>query len=479
MLWLLILLTLGLLFAGCDTSGSGGKVSGRIILEGESSHGEVTVELYAAGSTDPIWPIVSAHPCIGFGYSPAAHFDWRIQQPLYTTTTDPAGNYGFPDTPDGDYVLCARCDSFGWNPPASLTVQGGDLVVGTISLYPETIFPSGVLQESTTLEEDHHYVFDGPLVVDQGVVLTIEPGAVLRFAQDMSLHVNGTLAANGTPEKWVVWTCDSDTLLRAQWNMVQFTSMADPPSFSYNRVEGGYQGIVSYAEGGVFDHCFFRRMDAAALAALGQSPRVISCVFYDIGGLGTSVGDAADARIESCLFYGNGSYGISASRWDAGTIHNNWFQQCGTSGDEASIHILLCKNVHFTHNEVVDCWTGMHFGSKCDSTNLIQANVFTRIHKGIYLGVTEDNRGPSYPTVHYNCFTDITGVSGVILPYCIHIGVCYHNNRDVQASENYWDTVSEMEINDCMWDGLDEDGCPFVLTTPFMTACPDSAGIIC
>lgn len=479
-LWIIPFLTFVLVLAGCESGDNGGgNVSGQVVLEGETSHAGITVELYGYGSDEPIWAVVSSHPCIGFSYSPAAHFDWRVHQPRYATTTDAAGSFVFSDVADGTYIHCARYDSFGWSSPRVVSVQGADVALGTISLFPERHFGFESLEGNTVFEEDHHYVFDGIVSVNENAELTIEPGAVLRFWDSRSLIVNGKVIARGEPEKWIVWTSDSDTIVSGYWRMVQFTSTAYPPDFSYNRIEGSHQGINSSAEGGLFDHCLFRRANAYALTLSGEGPQVTNCIFYDIGSIGLRVNSASEVDVRSSLFYGNRTYGIKAFDWDGGNIFDNWFEECGTGGDDASVHILLSSDVLFSHNQVVDCWTGMHFGSKCDSTNLIQANFFSDVHKGIYLGVTEDNRGPSYPRIHYNCFTGITGIPGVINPYCIHIGVCEHNNHDIEAESNYWDRVSETEINDCMWDNRDSDICPFVLFRPFLTSCPDSAGITC
>ncbi|MFH1012096.1 MAG: right-handed parallel beta-helix repeat-containing protein [bacterium] len=466
----------GLLLMGCQPGKNGGSnLSGRVMLEGESSHGGIIVQLFGHGSNEPIWAITSAHPCIGFPYSPAADFDWRLQQPLYVTTTDAAGNYTFSDVPDGMYIFSARRDSFGWSAPVTAAVQGGDASVGTVTLFRETFFSFQSLEVNTTFLEDHHYVFSGIVNVPEDVTLTIQPGAVLRFEQDRWLVVSGTLIADGTPENWIVWTCHSDTIISAHWNMLQFSSTATTPSLSYNRVEGAHQGINSAKGGGLFDHCFFRKVNAEGLTISGAGPRVMNCIFLDIGGNGMVVNTASNADIQSNLFYRNGFYGLVVFDWNGGLIHNNWLERCGTegSGNEGGIHILLSNDVRFTHNQVIRCRHGIYFGSRCDSTNLIQANVFSDLFKGIYVGFTQDNTGASYPSIHYNCMRNLES-------YCVHIGSCQFNRgHNLQVEQNYWGTTSEAAVNECMWDARDEEDCPFLFVNPFLTSCPDSAGITC
>ncbi len=466
-----------LFLAGCQPSKNGGSnVSGRVNLEGQSSHGGITVELFGYGSNEPIWSITSAHPCIGFPYSPAADFDWRLQQPLQTTTTDAAGNFTLSDIADGVYIVSARHDSFGWSPPVTMAVQGEDVNVGTISLYRETFFEYQSLQANTTFEEGHHYVFNGIVNVPEGITLTINPGAVLRFAQDRWLVISGTLIAGGAPEKWIVWTCQSDTIISAHWNMLQFNPTATAPHLSYNRIEGAYQGINSQIDGSSFENCFFRRVNAEGLTLSGVAPRVLNCIFFDIGASGIFANTASDPEIQSSIFYRNTSYGVVALDWNGGTIHNNWFEQCGmdnAEGYEGAINILLSNDVLVSRNRITHCRHGIYFGSRCDSTNLIQANFFSNLYEGAYIGFTQDNAGPSYPTFHYNCMTNIE-------TKCVWIGSCQFNKgHNLQGTQNYWGTTSEAAVNECMWDNLDEGGCPFIFVTPFLTSCPDSAGTDC
>jgi len=464
---------LGLALAGCqaDKDGGGG-VSGRVTLEGATSHAGVTVELFGIGSNEPIWTIQSSHPCVGFPYSPAAHFDWRLQQPLYGTTTDAGGNFNLPDVTDGTYIVCARRDSFGWSSPVKVTVQGNDVAVNPISLYRETVFDHYQSLQSTTFEEDHHYVFKVYAISDPGATLTINPGAVLRFAQEQYMVVNGTLIANGTPEKWIVWTCHSDTVVSAHWNYVRFTSAAMAPQFSYNRIEGADQAIVSSTSGGSVDHCFFRKVNAEGVTVAGAAPQIRNCIFYDVGGSGAKVNVASSFQVESNLFFSNDAYGVVIYDCGGGNVYNNWFEQCGISGYEGAAHILLSSDVRFARNRVINCYHGIYFGSQCDSTNLIQANYFSGVYKGILVGFTTEHAGPSYPTLHYNCFANVED-------YCVQVASCQFNkDHNLQAQQNYWGTVSESAINQCIWDGQDED-CPFVIITSFLLSCPDSAGITC
>jgi hypothetical protein len=466
---------LGLLLTGCQPSKSGGgNVSGQVTLVGTIYPGETTVGLYDYGSNEPFWSITSAHSCVGFPYSPAADFDWRLQPPVQETTADAAGKFTLTAIPNGTYIVCARHDSFGWNPPVTVTVQGRDVSVGAITLYREVHYSYLSLAANTTFEENHHYVFDGIVNVPQGITLTIQAGAVLRFGEDRLLVISGTLVADGTPEKWIIWTPQSDTIISAHWNMVQFNASATSPHLLYNRIEGAYQGVNSQIDGTTIENCFFRRVNAEGLTLSGQTPRVLNCIFYDIGATGAVVNTALNPEIESSIFYRSGTYGVMAFHWDGGMIHNNWFEHCGTEGYDGGINILLSNDVLVSRNVITNSYHGIYFGSKCDSTDLIRANSFSNLYKGVYIGFTQENTGPTYPTFLYNCMTNVE-------TYCIHIGSCtfVNHGHNLQCVQNYWGTTSEAAINQCMWEHQDDDDCPFIFITPFLTSCPDTAGVIC
>jgi hypothetical protein len=469
LLWMILVLA----FMGCQSDkGKGGKVSGHVTLEGATSHAGITVELFGIGSGEPIWAVQSSHPCIGFPYSPEAEFDWRLHQPLYGTTTDAGGNFNLSDVPNGVYVVCTRCDSFGWSAPITVSVQGADVAVNPISLYRETYYGFQSLQQNTTFEEDHHYVLKGIINVDVGVTLTINPGAVIRFDQDQRMIVKGTLIATGTPEKWIVWTCQSDTVVRAHWYMVQFTASATPPQLSYNRFEGADQAVVSSVSGGSLDHCFFRKMNAEALTFAGENPQASNCIFYEVGGNGVRVNVASDILVESNLFYANDIYGVMAYDCHQGDIRNNWFENCGVGGNGGAAYILLNSDVRFNRNRAIGCNYGIYFGSSCDSTNIVQSNHFSNVHKGILIGLTPEHALPSFPTLNFNCFVNVES-------YCLQIASCQYNTHNISAQQNYWGTASESAISACIWHNPDENLCPFVIYSSYLSSCPDSAGITC
>lgn len=64
----------------------------------------------------------------------------------------------------------------------------------------------GVIAEDITLTANNNYVVTRNLAVPEGVTLTIEPGTVLKFKDDVALNCTGKLIAIGEPGKMIEFT---------------------------------------------------------------------------------------------------------------------------------------------------------------------------------------------------------------------------------------------------------------------------------
>lgn len=64
----------------------------------------------------------------------------------------------------------------------------------------------GVLGEDMTLHAGVHYIVTTPLAIPEGVTVTIEPGAVIKFKDNTGLICGGTLNAVGQPGNMITFT---------------------------------------------------------------------------------------------------------------------------------------------------------------------------------------------------------------------------------------------------------------------------------
>ncbi len=84
------------------------------------------------------------------------------------------------------------------------------------------------------------------VIVDQGVVLTIEPGVIIRFRNDTDLVIRGGLIAKGKPSYPIIFT-SSGKQLPGSWGGVSFESTAIDGQCILEYCEISYAGDDSWA----------------------------------------------------------------------------------------------------------------------------------------------------------------------------------------------------------------------------------------
>lgn len=99
-------------------------------------------------------------------------------------------------------VLRATCD----NITEELVHEFIITVENGVELY-------GIISENTTLYPNVHYILTKPLAVQQGAVLTIKPGTVIKMKANSSINApKGTLNCVGKPDSLIVFTmADGET----------------------------------------------------------------------------------------------------------------------------------------------------------------------------------------------------------------------------------------------------------------------------
>lgn len=104
-----------------------------------------------------------------------------------------------------------------------------------------------------TLTANRPYLITDTLRVAQGATLRIAPGARLRFRTDAAMKVEGTLLAEGTPEKPIDMTGDRTgnvasnipyELMSGQWGGIYFGSTSEGNRISYASIRNSCDGLT-------------------------------------------------------------------------------------------------------------------------------------------------------------------------------------------------------------------------------------------
>lgn len=130
-------------------------------------------------------------------------------------------------------------------------------VTRTIYVGPRPVYVSGSIENSRAWPASYGpYVIDNQLTVDTSATLTVEPGAVVKFAletdaaESMSMDVNGMLSAEGTEQDSVVFTSIRDDAYGGDTN---------GDGDSTTATAGDWDSITVFGSGdGTLDHTIVR-----------------------------------------------------------------------------------------------------------------------------------------------------------------------------------------------------------------------------
>lgn len=217
------------------------------------------------------------------------------------------------------------------------------------SSIAQTNVSGGIFSNTHWTKSESPYIVTGDIVVFQGVTLTIDPGVVVKFNQDIGLELRGKLIAIGNIMDTIVFTSNVTTPVTGSWkgikvigntgavgqgNQVTMEFCTGEYANYFINLDVAYNGPyifrhchfannnkVNY-DGGmpstIFEYCTFRNNDEALTKCQFES-RVSNCVFIN-----NRNGVSGIKVVESSYFTGN--FGIAL--YPAGTtkdcvIENN------------------------------------------------------------------------------------------------------------------------------------------------------------
>lgn len=117
----------------------------------------------------------------------------------------------------------------------TVSAQHGKALEGAVSYNPKFFRPEPTLQWGGEIS------LSGVTTVDRGTTLTIEPGTRIRLARDSSIIVNGTVIANGTAEKNIIFERADPTY---PWGVIGFLR-GSKGEFSNVKINGGSEATVN------------------------------------------------------------------------------------------------------------------------------------------------------------------------------------------------------------------------------------------
>ena len=333
---------------------------------------------------------------------------------------------------------------------------------------------NGIITSDETWTKDvGPYTLTGPVAVNEGATLTIEPGVTVNL-QTYYIRVNGTLMAKGADDDKI--TFNSKTA-DAQINF-------NPNSTSWN--ESTNSGSIiqnAVLNGGISIHDASPKIDKDSITGHylfinGGSPTIsnskIKAEIHIVDGSPTLLGNDINGFI------------VGINRGTT-TIANNTIT--GHFSDVIDGAGICCNNVIITGDTI----TQFQIGVLVSGTSTIERNLFINNVIGIQVGVPGNGGGDPFPiTIQNNLFTDNS--KGINIPDLsqyskgsIFTPVIqnnnFQNNRDynfylglaasVNATYNWWGTTDTQAINQTIYDNKNDFNLGTVTFVPFLSE-PDS-----
>ncbi|MCF2874964.1 MULTISPECIES: Ig-like domain-containing protein [unclassified Tenacibaculum] len=231
----------------------------------------------------------------------------------------------------------------------------------TIFSFAQTNISGAISSDTTWSLANSPYIITGNTVVFSNSILTIEPGVVIKFNNDVQLRVQGSLIAKGNKNNNIIFTSNNSTPQKGAWQEINLEFNASF-IFEYVTVEYASNALrYNYVKSSSIKNSIFQFNNSAIKVDPGRSQwpiyidhtkflnndkgianyhdevNLTNCEFKNnrIGA------ELVESKINLCLFEGNTEIGLDGH---TSTISNSTFlsnniglKQSFSGGNESSV----------------------------------------------------------------------------------------------------------------------------------------------
>jgi parallel beta-helix repeat protein len=334
---------------------------------------------------------------------------------------------------------------------------GGFALAGTSQLATVKAATSvtGIIYSDTTwTKAGSPYSLTGPVLVSEGVTLTIEPGVAVNL-NDHYIQVNGTLRAIGSsndkihingvggtssPEGKITFTAINEGYSEQTGsgsiieNAIIDSTHIDVVVSSVKIVKNIISGVISAGASSIISNNIITGKVGASGSAVVSNNTIT-------GSIGLRGGSAS---ILNNTITGGSDDGITLELTESPLIFGNTISGCSgvgiSVGGSATIERNLVKNNNYGISVYVEGWA------------TIQNNTISNDDVGLKYGSTV-----AFPTISYNNFEGNS--------YNFYLDV----SKDIDIINNWWGTTDTQAISQSIFDFEDDFNLGTVNFTPFLT----------
>ncbi len=259
---------------------------------------------------------------------------------------------------------------------------------------------------------DSPYIVTGTVTVQQGAILTIEPGVTISFTAGTGLEIgnttsSGRLVASGTISQPIAFTAQTASPARGFWDGIEFSANSLSNTLRYCVIEYAGTGIYSDdSDSHVIDHCVFHHNGGdtpppgGAMTIDGDGLTITDNQVYD-NELGLRFRKSFDNTITGNRIYENDGFGIGfvaeiGVGGDSNTIADNQIHDNGGDG----LYLNDGWNNQVRDNEIYD-----NGGSGVSAQSQEALQLIGNIVRGNgQNGLTYVEPEYILPTIHSNVF---------------------------------------------------------------------------
>lgn len=317
--------------------------------------------------------------------------------------------------------------------------------------YAQTSISGSITTNTTWNLANSPYIITGNTVVFGNNTLTIEPGVVVKFNDNVQLRIQGSLIAKGNSISNIIFTSNNVNPKKGSWREINFEYLATfvldyvQVEYANNALRYNYINTSSNIKNSIFK---FNNNAIAVDSGNGQFPITIESVKFMNNDKGIA-NYHDEVRLKNCEFKNN--------RIGAELIESNIDSCLFVGNTEIGLdgHTSIIKNSTFTSNNV---GLEQSFSGGSDSSIMTKNTIKNNI---IGLKITGNNPMATFSnnTICNNSSYNVKSTST-------------YSGQDL--SGNCWCTDDLNEIEKSIFHGIDDISIGVVTFTPTTSGCPDS-----
>ncbi|MDH5648496.1 MAG: right-handed parallel beta-helix repeat-containing protein [Gammaproteobacteria bacterium] len=309
---------------------------------------------------------------------------------------------------------------------------------------PGNYIDGGPLGENTTLLADETYHVTGVVTVPVGITLNIEQGALLKFIDNATLSIFGTLQVNGVTSNPVTFTTIRATPTSNLWGGVIVKRGAINTVVNHAVLEWAKTGI-KVIEAQVILSSITARENSTGVDITSSAGYLAS-------------GALSSSQIQNC------SIGVSVSGGTSSlfAIYGNIIENNATGITVSYSSPLVQSNIIQNNTD-----TGIYLNGNAmpliGGPSITDGNTITGNSRGLHL----NNPGSSSsshprPTINNNYIYN-NSISNIFNSS----SSSSTNNYIIDANNNYWGSTNVLDIASKVYDHTDNSALPYIDYTPF------------